>query len=176
MDKIQELSQVLKNDKVKKLLSKIPKPEDPKAYTKALLIIAKKLHINFTPIELIKALREREQKQLKATEAAEEAVEASLSESALETVAGAGFHSDCSDTWGADGGEDENCWFNDHCAHVWNSYTVDGTLPACVYTESAQGDDDQRNYDNEFFHVVDDFDIFPDNYGCPSLADWEVLG
>jgi len=176
MDKIQELWQALKSDRVKKLLAKLPKPEDPKAYTKVLLLIAKRLNINLTPKEMIKALQEREQQQRKATEAAEEEVKASLDDSSLETVAGAGFHSDCADTWGADGGEDENCWFNDHCAHVWNSYTVDGTLPACVYTESAKGDDDQRNYDNEFFHEVDDFEIFPDNYGCPSLADWEVLG
>ena len=159
MDNIEKLFESLKSDETKALFREIPKPKNPEEYVRILLGIAEKQNISVTPEELDKALKEKEQEQMKATAAAEEQVKVSLDENALNMVAGGdGRHADCQDTWGAEDGEDENCWFNDKCNYVWNSYQ-EGTLPICVYTEVAN-EDTIMNGQNEHYHTIDDFDIF----------------
>ena len=119
-------------DQVKEFLNRLR--EDPKARETAggkeapksieeeaenYIRAAESLGYHFTAREFLDAVRAMDRTQKARTGEAETAVgKASLSEEALDAVAGGKDHDECADTYQ----DNENCWFNDECNYVFSYY------------------------------------------------------
>ena len=119
--------------KAQELFKNKEKPNTPDEMTKAYADAAKELGFELTAEDIAEFIKEEEQEIKRGTDSAAKAIE-KLPDDKLENVAG-GYncvetwelkpcavnlkdHRECKDTYY----DRENCWFNDGCDHVINSY------------------------------------------------------
>ena len=92
-------------------------PKTPEEAVEMYAAVAKELGYDLTAEELTAYIREQDAARKARTEERAEAVRR-LDDSEIAAVTGGGEHADCKDTFK----DYENCWFNDACDMVMNSY------------------------------------------------------
>ena len=120
MDKAKEFLAALRSDpKAQELLQGVEKPADEKDVIRNLAEAAKKLGYDVTEEELAGLLSAEEKAIKERTDAEADRVEA-LADDQLEAATGGSSTSDdpCKSTYL----DHENCWFNDGCDNIINTY------------------------------------------------------
>ena len=131
------LDTLRKDPKAQEMIAKIPEPETHEGRIRAYEKIAGELGYDLSDTDLDAFIADREKfLQAKAKATAEKIGE--IPENELEKAAGGGDHPTCHDTYQ----DEENCWHNDGCDHVYYNYPD----YRCHYLESDNCNNMQQSW------------------------------